>query len=71
MGGRSTGIQIQITSVNFPVLVCAWEHEKQIVCVCVCYCDRAVSGEIRHHLPVDPVYFLAGFTRTITVWASV
>lgn len=43
------------------MLVCAWEHEKQIcMCVCMCenglcFCDRVVSGKIRHQLPLVPV----------------
>lgn len=57
------------------MLVCAWEHEKQVcVCVCensVCFCGRVVSGKIRHQLPVVPVYFLPGFSWTITMWATV
>lgn len=38
--GGGTGIQLRnnvsVSSIFFPGLVCAWEHEKQIVGVCVC-----------------------------------
>lgn len=73
MRGRGTGIQIQMLvhlKCSFQCL-CVRGNIKSRLCVCVCYCDRVVSGEIRHQLPVDPVYFLAGFTWTITMWATV